>query len=96
MKSSNIDQFNQLFYIVEEHKFIELLKLTVDFNNWDVFEAIESMDDLDVIEFIMLIEKEYNITVDDTVIDYINTDTNILKSLLKSINRDNILNELLN
>lgn len=66
------------------------------FNQSFDWEEINSFDDLEFIEFIMDIEKELNIVIDDNVSDFLQKDNNFKRIFDASVCRKEVLDNLLN
>lgn len=93
MNEYKINTYEQLFYIIEEHILIKYIKDKLSIKgDCDILDVLDALDDLDIIEIVMELEKHYDLQIDDSVVDILSS--NKFKPLLKSINRDKVLNDL--
>lgn len=96
-----INDINELCKIVQPDFLIEMIKnrcfsdtLDLNLSNEKTWSDI-GLDQLDVIEIVMDLEKEYSISIDDDLLDKIdNIGFFYLYSNLTSVIRDSKLNEL--
>jgi acyl carrier protein len=94
-----IKDIKELYKIIQPDFLIEMIRNrcfsdTLDLSNAQTWSDI-GLDQLDVIEIIMDLEKEYSISIDDDLLDKIdNIGFFDLYSNLTSVKRDTILKEL--
>ena len=92
--TKKITKYEQLIHIVDEETITRFLKQVAVNDKEDALDIIPKLDDLDVVEFIMLMESHYDLQIDDSVGEYMINDTSVIIRLLRSINRDNKLTDL--
>ncbi len=92
-----IKDIKELYKIIQPHFLIEMIKDR--YNGSEPFDLSKSwndigLDQLDIIEIIMELEKEYSISIDDDLLDTFDIGLFDLYSNLTSVKRDTILKEL--
>jgi acyl carrier protein len=66
-----MEELNELYKIIQPDFLIKAISDTTGFTNFDIREELDFLDDLDYIEIIMSIEKEYYISISDDAFEKI-------------------------
>jgi acyl carrier protein len=85
-----MEELNELYKIIQPDFLIKAISDTTGFTNFDIREEL-ILDDLDYIEIIMSIEKEYYISISDDAFEKIEKiGFNVVYSNLTSVKEMNI------
>jgi acyl carrier protein len=85
-------ELSEIYKIIKPDFLVKAISDTAGFTNFDIRVELDFLDDLDYIEIIMTIEKEYSISINDALLEEIERiGFNIVYSNLISVKRDDYL-----
>jgi acyl carrier protein len=87
-----MEELNELYKVIQPDFLIKAIGDSTGVTNFDIIAELGFMDDLDYIEIIMAIEKEYSIHINDATFEEIDRiGFNVVYSNLISVKRDEYL-----